>query len=299
MIKPPPLKSGDKVALVAPAKTLEKSYLQQAVETVGNFDVEVIRGNALDQQHFQFAGTDEQRLTDLQRVLDDEHIKAIFCLRGGHGTYRLLHKLNFTRFSRYPKWIIGFSDITYLHVRIQQIGFCSLHGAMPMNYARHNEETEPVNTIKQILQHEAITYDITPNPLNKTGQTQGIIVGGNLSVLYGLQATPYELDTTHKILFLEDVGESLYHIDRMMMNMLYSGKLDRLKGLVIGEFNQLKDEKKDYGMSAYEIIQEKVKPFNYPVLFGFPAGHMPRNLAFCLGSQIRMDVNDQSVKFIQ
>lgn len=299
MIKPPPLKSGDKVVLVAPAKTLEKQYLQQAVETVGNFDVNVIRGNALDQQHFQFAGTDEQRFRDLQSALDDEHIKAIFCLRGGHGTYRLLHKLNFTRFSRYPKWIIGFSDITYLHARVQQIGFCSLHGAMPMNYARHSEETEPIDRIKQLLQHETITYDIAPNPFNKTGQTQGVIVGGNLSVLYGLQATPYELDTTNKILFLEDVGESLYHIDRMMMNMFHSGKLDLLKGLVIGEFNQLKDEKKDYGMSAYEIIQEKVAAFNYPVLFGFPAGHIPRNLPVCMGSEATINVDHQSVQFIQ
>ncbi|NBC82700.1 MAG: LD-carboxypeptidase [Bacteroidetes bacterium] len=296
MIKPPPLKQGDKVALVAPAKTLEEDYLQKSIDAISSFDVEVIPGKSLYKQHFQFAGTDAERLHDLQSALDDQHVKAIFCLRGGHGTYRILPKLNFSRFLRHPKWIIGFSDITSLHNRVQQLGFCSVHGAMPMNFAKHPNETEPIEKIKQIMHHKNVEYYLPPHPVNRKGAGEGHIVGGNLSVLIGLQGTQFEIDTTNKILFLEDVGENLYHIDRMMMNMWHSGKLNYLKGLVIGEFNQLKDNKTDYGMDAYEIIHEKVATFDYPVIYGFPAGHIPHNLPLCLGNYVSMKVDNQKVQ---
>jgi len=289
MIAPPFLKKGDKVALVAPAKYLEPEALENAIKATRQLGYDVVEGKTLYLKHFQVAGNDNERASDLQYFMDNPDIKAIFCLRGGFGTYRLLPKLSFSGIMRYPKWVIGFSDITFLHTTLNKKGLCSMHASMPLNYAAHGLHHKPVTNLAGMLEGNPVKYEIPNHALNRPGNTEGRITGGNLSVLYGLQGTPYEMITTNRVLFLEDLNENLYHIDRMMTNLKLSGKLDRLKGLVVGAFTDIKDDKSTYGMDAYEIIREKVEEYQYPVIFDFPAGHIKNNMPICLGGTVKID----------
>lgn len=290
MITPEFLKPGDKVAIVATARKISVAEVEPAIKLLMSWGVEVITGDSLYETDRQFAGTDYQRTADFQSMLDNPEVKAILCARGGYGTVRIIDELDFTAFVKHPKWIVGYSDITVLHSHINNIyGIETLHATMPVNFPP--EGTLPaVEELKSILFGEAPDYKTSTGKLSRSGHAQGQVVGGNLSILYSLSGTPSALDTTGKILFIEDLDEYLYHIDRMMMNLKRSGKLENLAGLVVGGMTDMRDNTVPYGMNAEEIIAEAVKSYKYPVLFGFPAGHQKENMPLIMGREAVLDV---------
>ncbi|WP_442589685.1 S66 peptidase family protein [Pedobacter sp. AW31-3R] len=298
MIKQPPyLKKNDKIAIVCPAKKLKKS-IEPAIALLEEWGLKVIRGKTIEAGYHQFAGDDALRAADLQVFLDDPEIKAIIAGRGGYGTIRIIDLLDFTEFNKNPKWIVGFSDITVLLSHITgALQTQSIHGQMPSTF----EDATPASleALKNALFGEEITYTIPVHPLNRKGEAEGILVGGNLSILIAMEGSPSEMDYTDKILFLEDVGEYEYSIDRMLRLLKRSGKLSRLKGLIIGAFNEIKTEDIPFGQTAEQIIKEIVKEYAYPTCFNFPVGHITDNRAMILGKQVTLCVNDRFVKLIQ
>jgi muramoyltetrapeptide carboxypeptidase len=296
-IAPAYLKSGDKIAIVATARKVSREEIQPAIKLFTNWGLQVIIHDDLFAIDNQFAGDDAHRAKALQRYLDDPSIRAIICARGGYGTVRIIDQLDFTNFVAHPKWIIGYSDITVLHSHIYRYhGIQTLHAAMPINMQEFNADEESMLSLKQALFGNVLSYSFPSHPLNSKGEATGELVGGNLSVLYSLLGSPSDIDTTDKILFLEDLDEYMYHIDRMMMNMKRNGKLDRLKGLIIGGMNDMKDNTIPFGKTAEEIIHDQVKEFNYPVWFGFPAGHEKRNMAMKLGATASMLVQKETAE---
>ena len=253
---------------------------------------EVIVGNHAFNSFFQFSGTDQQRLNDLQTAFDDPYCKGVFCTRGGYGSIRIVDKLNLNGFMLNPKWLVGFSDITVLHCLLNSNGYASMHGVMPKLFFDEEGLSDNVNSLIAILRSGIINYSFEPESLNRGGITEGELVGGNLSLIYGLQGTPFELQTDDKILFLEDTGEHLYHIDRMMHNLRISGKLGKLRGLIIGDFSEIKDNEDPFGQNVQEIVSEVVRDFSFPVCFGFPGGHEKRNLALAFGLNWRFSVDE-------
>ncbi|MCK6650038.1 MAG: LD-carboxypeptidase, partial [Bacteroidia bacterium] len=222
-------------------------------------------------------------------MLDDTSIKAVISARGGYGTVRIIDKLNFSTFKKHPKWIIGYSDITVLHSHIHNMGIQTLHATMPINFKVNEEATE---TLRKSLFGEKIHYSFEPHALNKNGKAEGILVGGNLSLLYALCGSNSDIDTKGKILFIEDLDEYLYHIDRMMMNLKRSGKLSGLTGLIVGGMSDMKDNAVPFGKTAEAIILDAVKEYNYPVCFHFPCGHIDRNLAIILGKKVELTLEN-------
>jgi muramoyltetrapeptide carboxypeptidase len=287
MIIPPDLKSGDKIRIVSPAGKINEPRVRNAEEWLHNQGFKVELGKHVFKEYFQFAGTDDQRLIDLQIALDDPDTAAIVCSRGGYGTIRIIDQLDFTQFKKSPKWLVGFSDITILHACINNLGVTSIHGAMPNSFDPHNKNdgivTENLVSLIDLLTGEKASYKIKPEKLNKPGVALAELVGGNLSIICSLLGTKYELDTKGKILFLEDIDEYLYQTDRMMHQLKLAGKLENLAGLVVGDFTDMKDNESPFGLSIEEIILETVKEFDFPVCFGFPAGHDKKNLALLLG----------------
>jgi len=297
MITPKSLKEGDKIGMVAPARKIHISEIKSAVKVFERWGLEVVLAKNLFAQDRQFAGSDEQRAEDLQQMLDDETIKAIVCARGGYGTIRILPLLDFSKFMKSPKWVVGYSDITALHVFINQsLGVKSVHGIMPLNFPANGSENEAIKSLKKALWGETSIYTFEMHPFNKKGNISGEFVGGNLSVLYSIAGTKYDINTDWKILFLEDLDEYLYHIDRMMMNLKFSGKLEKLRGLVVGGMTGMNDNAIPFGKTAYEIIRDTVKEYNYPVFFGFPAGHIENNLSIIMGGAVEISSDESSVK---
>ncbi|MCX6277212.1 MAG: LD-carboxypeptidase [Bacteroidetes bacterium] len=291
MIRPASLKKGDKIAIVSPARSISFAEVHPAIRVFNGFDLEVALGSYIFSRHNQFAGTDERRLWDFQLMLDDDEIRAIICSRGGYGTVRIIDKLDFTRFCANPKWIVGYSDATILHAHIHQLfGIETLHAVMPVNIGK-NADAESVETMANALFGQHIAYNYPVSQLSRKGEADGILIGGNLSILYNLSCTVSSPDTAGKILFIEDVDEYLYHIDRMMINMKRSGKLSKLRGLIVGGMTGMKDNAIPFGKSANEIIAEAVKEYSYPVCYDFPAGHLDKNLALIMGRQVRLKVN--------
>ncbi|MBI4645273.1 MAG: LD-carboxypeptidase [Bacteroidia bacterium] len=294
MLIPPFLKKGDKIAIVSPAGKTEPSYITNAKILLEKLGYEVFLGKNVHSSYFQFAGTDSQRAADMQQMLDDASIKAILCSRGGYGTIRIIESLDFKKFRKAPKWIIGYSDITVLHTYLNKYTGClSIHGTMPKNFPKDLTINTSIESLHRILTGQTAYYEIQPHPLNRTGYAQGIIIGGNLSLLYSLNGTKYFPDTKDKILFIEDTGEYLYHLDRMMMNLKTGGKLDHLNGLIIGGMTDMKDNETPFGKNAEQIIADIVKEYKYPVCFGFPAGHCDTNLSFILGMRTFLIVEKQ------
>ena len=230
-------------------------------------------------------------------MLDDEEIKAVFCARGGYGTARLLDGIDLNAFARYPKWIAGFSDITALHSCIlMKTGKAVLHSAMPYTLRDAEGRDDPgLASLFGVLRGKFPHYKVSPDDLNRYGRGKGILLGGNLSVLYSLTGTAYQVPTKGAILFLEDVDEYLYHIDRMMLNLKMSGMLEQLNGLIVGGMTEMHDNNIPYGRNAYEIIRDAVEPYKFPVCFGFPAGHQNPNLAMVLGREVDLVVEAGSV----
>jgi len=291
---PPKLKKGDAIGIVAPASRVEKDYIEQTVKSLTQLGYEVISGENIFSEYNQFAGTDKQRLDDFQLALDNKNIKAIFCARGGYGSIRIADALDFSGFRRFPKWIVGFSDITVFHSLLNgKYQIPSIHAPMPVNFSSLYFQ-ENLQQLDSILKGEMPEVRINGNTLNRMGTYRGKLVGGNLSILYSLQSTSFEIDTKDSILFIEDVGEQLYHLDRMLNNLRLSRKLKDLKGLIVGGMTAMEDKKRPFGKSTYEIIGEAVKNYIFPVAFDFPAGHIDNNVPFLLGAEIELSVNSDN-----
>lgn len=292
-VTPPYLKKGDIVAITCPAKKLPVD-IDNAVKLLESWGLRVILGETVTAAWHQFAGTDKLRAADLQRFIDDNSVKAIFAARGGYGTIRIIDRLDFSNFRNHPKWIIGFSDITILHSHLQALYKTeSIHGQMPLTIPEGSEVS--LETLRKALFNEPFEYQYESQVKNRDGDASGILMGGNLTLLMMMGGSVSEQDYSGKILFLEDVGEYLYSIDRMMWNLKRAGKLTDLKGLIAGSFTELKDNDIPFGQTAEQIIMEHVKEYDFPVCFNFPAGHIADNRALIFGRQVNLNIEGQSV----
>lgn len=293
LIAPPYLKKGDTVAIACPAKKLP-APIDDAVRLLESWGLNVILGETVYASWNQFAGDDELRTTDLQRFIDDDSVKAIFAARGGYGTIRIIDSIDFAAFRKNPKWIVGFSDITVLHSHIHAVfNVQSIHGQMPLTIPDGTKVS--LETLRKALFNENVEYEFTSFAKNRSGSATGILTGGNLTLLLMMAGSVSEQNYNDKILFLEDVGEYFYSIDRMIINFKRAGILKNLKGLIIGGFTDLKDNDIPFGQTAEEIIMSHVKEFNYPVCFDFPAGHIEDNRALIFGREASLVVDGQSV----
>ncbi len=296
------LKPGDTIGITSPAGFITLAELQPALLKLKEWGFNAVIGNAIGKSDFTFGGTDEERLQDLQQMLNDKNIKAILCARGGYGSIRFVDKIDLTGFKKNPKWIIGFSDVTVLHSHINRnCNVASIHSKMCNSFPENWSLAEPVQkesieSIRQCLLGEKMVYSAVPNINNKSGLATGSLVGGNLKTLESLAGSSSDISTKNKILFVEDTGEYLYSIDRMFWNLKRSGKLSQLKALVIGGFKIKKDDAgEEFGKTLEEIVLEKVKEYNYPVCFDFPVGHQKNNFALKCGVQHSIVVNSISV----
>lgn len=293
MKTPPYLKKGDTVAITCPAKKLPHE-INDAVLLLESWGLKVILGKTVHASYHQFAGDDNLRTEDFQRFLDDESVKAIFAARGGYGTIRIIDQLDFSGFEGKPKWIIGFSDITVLHSHIYaSFDIPSIHGQMPLTIPDGTKES--LETLRKALFNEPFDYQYDSLTRNRPGNAKGVLIGGNLTLLMVMAGSVSEMDYSGKILFLEDVGEYLYSIDRMMWNLKRAGKLSKLKGLIVGGFTELKDNDIPFGQTAAEIIAEHVEDYDFPVCFEFPAGHIENNHALILGKRVNLNASEHSV----
>ncbi|HRW61993.1 MAG TPA: LD-carboxypeptidase [Bacteroidales bacterium] len=300
MITPGFLKKGDKIGIVAPARKILMPEIKASIKVFEAWGLKVELSKNLFAENKQFAGTEQQRAEDMQYMLDNPEIKAIICARGGYGTIKILELLDFSQFIKNPKWIVGYSDITALHALINnQFGVNTLHATMPLNFPTDGSENDAVKSLKNVLFGNNIQYRTEPHEFNRAGKAEGELIGGNLSVLYSIAGTKFDLDTNGKILILEDLDEYLYHIDRMMMNLKYSGKLENLKALLIGGMTEMKDNTVPFGKSAYEIIRDAVSEYSYPVCYDFPVGHLENNLTVVLGQNAEIEIEKSYCSFSQ
>ncbi len=289
------LKPGSKIRIVSPAGKIEEKDVLPAVKWLTEQGFEVELGKHVFANHFQFAGTDSERLEDMQIALDDPDTDAILCSRGGYGTVRIINSLDFSRFLQNPKWLVGFSDITVLHSCLHNRGVATLHGVMPRYFFNESGEmNESLESMINLLTGKEVEYVIPANKSNRTGRISGELTGGNFSIISSLQGTKCELDTSGKILLLEDLEEFLYHTDRMTHQLKLAGKLDNLAALVIGDFTDMKDNESPFGKTVQEILSEAVAEFDYPVCFGFPAGHDKKNLALTFGQTWDLSVTENN-----
>jgi muramoyltetrapeptide carboxypeptidase len=277
------LKAGDTIGITSPAGYISLESILPSVQLMESWGFKVVIGKAVGKKDFTYGGTDEERRIDFQTMLDNPEIKAVMCARGGYGFVRFIDQIDFKEFVRQPKWLIGFSDITVLHTHVNQnFGIATLHSKMCNSFPDDWTKAEPIqiSTIKQALSGEALTYAAPGALSNRFGRAEGLLVGGNLSIIETLAGTSSDLDTKDKILFVEDTSEQLYSIDRMFWNLKRTGKLARLAGLIIGGFKLKPDAiGEEFGQSVYQIVTEKVKEYNYPVCFDFPVGHQRDNFA--------------------
>jgi muramoyltetrapeptide carboxypeptidase len=287
------LNKGDKVGIIATARKISKAEILPAAELLTKWGLEVVFGKHLFNENNQFAGTDEARAFDLQAMLDDDTVKAIIIARGGYGTVRIIDKIDFTNFIKQPKWIVGYSDVTVLHSHVHTLNIETIHATMPINFFKNEQATE---SLYSALFGKKLRYNVSPSSLNRLGQTQATLVGGNLSLIYSLMGSNSEVDTAGKILFIEDLDEYLYHVDRMMMTLKRAGKLTHLAGLIVGGMTDMKDNTIPFGKTAEELIFDAVKEYQYPVCFDFSAGHIDKNMALFLGRTISLEVKANEVK---
>jgi muramoyltetrapeptide carboxypeptidase len=296
---PPYLKKGDTIGITCPAGFITLEDIQPSIIKMKEWGFEIKIGSTVGKKDFTFGGTDEERLQDLQQMLDDATIKAIMCARGGYGAVRIIDQLDFKKFVTKPKWIIGFSDITIIHSHLNKnFGIASIHSKMCNSFPKDWSKAEPVqiatiNSIQQCLAGEKMTYTATPNEKNKTGKATGILIGGNLKTLETLAGSKSDIITDGKILFVEDTGEYLYSIDRMFWNLKRSGKLSKLKALIVGGFKvkPAEDPADEFGLNLFEIVSAVVKEYNYPVCFDFPVGHQKNNFALKCGVRHTLSVS--------
>lgn len=285
------LKSGSKVAIAAPARKMSREQMQCAIDWLMEKGFTPVYDDRLFAEYHIFAGDDDFRAAVLQEYLDDENIEAIWLSKGGYGSIRIIDKLDFTKFLQHPKWIIGFSDTTVFHGKLSRLGCPSLHACMPFCFDMKTLEAK--QSLFDVLTGKPLHYEFSAHPLNRLGKIEGEIVGGNLSVLYGMIGSNSFPETDGKILFIEDVDEYIYHIDRMMHGLKRAGKLEHLKGLVVGGLTKIHDNEEPFGMSVEEVIAEAVSDHDYPVCFGFPAGHFDNNCAVVLCKDISVEVTEK------
>ncbi len=291
MMKTPEyIRQGDRIALVAPAGRIDREVVRKASETLRSWGLEVEIGKHVFDDHYQYSATDPDRLADLQKALDDPAVKAVLCARGGYGTIRIIDRIDFKQFGKHPKWIIGFSDITALHAHVNgRLGTESIHGGMAAGIAGGGTAAE---SLRAALTGERLHYSLATHALSKKGQAKGMLVGGNLAIIAALAGSPSELQTDGRILFIEEVGEHLYRIDRMMWALRRAGKLEHLAGLIVGGMTGIPDSPDEFGQDAFGIIREHIEAYDFPACFGFPAGHQEDNRALVLGRTIALEVGD-------
>ena len=290
MIQPSYLQKGDTVAIVSTARKISSDTIIPAIKLLEKWGLHVIIGETIGSEENQFSGSDEKRIADFQQMLDNPKVKAIWCARGGYGTVRLIDKLDFSEFKKHPKWIVGYSDITVLHSHIHNFGIETLHATMPINL--ENNSQQALESLKKSLFGKNLSYEIPADEKNKSGNASGELVGGNLSVLYSLLGSNSSTKTDGKILFIEDLDEYLYHIDRMFINLKRNGYFENLKGLVVGGMTNMHDNEIPFGKTAEKIILDCVSEYDFPVVFNFPAGHLDDNRALILGRKVTLDVGE-------
>lgn len=292
MFFPPYLTPGDKVGIVAPAGPIDYPHdIQEGLNVLSDWGLKIVEGKSPALRHFQFAGTDQERLLDFQTMLDDPEIKAIWAVRGGYGSSRIIDRIDFTGFLKKTKWLIGFSDITLLLTHLLKMGIASIHGPM-VKHLGMEEGKEATEAVRRILWGESVQYTLKPHHYNRYGQAQGSMVGGNLCLFTHTLGSISEIDTAGKILFLEDVGEPLYNLDRMLWQLRRAGKLSNLAGLMVGHFTELKGSADSFGEDSDEIIYHHIQDFTYPVAFNLQVGHVPDNRPLILGKLARLTVEE-------
>lgn len=294
MIIPPFLKAGDTVALVCTARKFFPEDAKPAIDLLESWGLNVKLGTTIGLDNFQLGGTDSERAADFQAQLDDENVKAIWCARGGYGTVRIIDSLDFTNFKQHPKWIMGFSDVTVLHSQLNVERVASLHSIMPFTVPTAPEEVK--ETLRQALFGETISYLIPSKSYDVNGTASGELVGGNISILYSLLGSKSAIDTKDKILFIEDLDEYLYHIDRMMYNLKRNGYFENVKGIIVGSMTDMHDNEIPFGQNEVQIITEIAKENRIPIAFQFPAGHQSDNRTLILGKQVAFEVNEKEIK---
>lgn len=295
MLVPPPLHPGDTIAIIPTARAITLEELQAGIALAESWGLRVRLGAGVGRKHYQQAGSAAERAADLQAALMDDAVKAVWCARGGYGTVHLLELVDFSPLLQNPKWIIGFSDVTVLHSALNRLGLGTLHAQMPFHIA--GKSGHCTDSLRNALFGRPDALGPVPtHPLDRLGQAEGVLVGGNLSILYSLRGTPYDLDTAGKILFIEDLDELLYHVDRMVMNLKLGGLFERLAGLVVGQMSAMRDKDPldPFGLDAASIIARAVEGKTYPVCYGFPAGHAADNRALVLGQKAKLNVAPES-----
>ena len=294
MIIPQFLKAGDTVAIVCTARKFFPEDAKPAIDLLESWGLKVNLGNTIGLNNCQLGGTDNERAADFQVQLDDENVKAIWCARGGYGTVRIIDALDFTKFKKRPKWIMGFSDVTVLHSQLNIERVASLHSIMPFTVPNAPEEVK--DTLRKALFGETISYSIPSKSYDVKGTASGELVGGNISILYSLLGSKSAIDTKNKILFIEDLDEYLYHIDRMMYNLKRNGYFENVKGIIVGSMADMHDNEIPFGQNEVQIITEIAKENRIPIAFQFPAGHQSDNRTLILGQQVAFEVNEKEVK---
>ena len=291
-----PLKKGDKVGIVATARKFSLAELEPALDLLQKWGLTYKIGKTIgtsDLEYPQLGGNDVFRASDFQEMLNDPEVKAIWCARGGYGTVRMFDYIDWSAFEKQPKWIIGFSDVTVMHCEIQNRGYASLHAPMPVQIP--TTTSEAIAFLEKALFENTQRFELAPHPLNHLGKAEGKIVGGNLSILYSLLGSPTALKTESCILYIEDLDEYLYHIDRMMMNLKRNGSFDKIKGVIVGGMTQMKDHNIPWGKNVYEIIDSYFTEMKIPVCFEFPSGHIDNNHALILGKKAIFTVQSTRV----
>lgn len=300
MIKIPPyLKKGDTIGITCPAGYMAAAKAQTCIETLQSWGFEVMVGKTLGSRSKNyFSANDETRSNEMQAMLDDENIHAILCCRGGYGVTRIIDGLDFTRFKKNPKWIIGFSDITVLHAHLySRIKVASMHA--PMAAAFNEGENKYILALQKALTGKKAKYDCAAHPFNKAGIAKAELVGGNLSLLVHLIGTPSDIKTKDKLLFIEDIGEHIYNIDRMLYQLKRSGKLDNLAGLVVGGFTDMHDTERPFGKKVYKLIKEITNGYDYPVCFNFPVSHNKENYALKIGVRYTLTISKNKTRLTE
>ena len=294
MIKPNNLKEGDKVGILSTARKIKLTEIQFGIDFLRSLKLEPVIGHTIGMEDDQYAGSDYQRQDDLQKMFNDTSIKAVWCARGGYGTVRIIDNIDFYKFVKNPKWLMGYSDVTVLHSHIHKLGVQTLHSIMP--YGLDNNTEAAKNSFINAIFGKKVNYTIDKSPLNRLGEGIGEVVGGNISILYSLCGSSSAITTDGKILFIEDLDEYLYHVDRMMVNLKRNHMLKNLKGLIVGGLTKMHDNTIPFGKNAQEIILDAIKDYEYPVCFDFPAGHLEDNRTLVLGAVATLKVTSQNVE---
>lgn len=299
MVTPDFLTPGDKIGLIAPARFITAEQLQPALKLIESWNLVPVLAPNILQPHHQFAGPDSVRAQGMQQLLDDPEIKALWSVRGGYGSIRLLEHLDFSKFKRNPKWLLGYSDVTVFHNVLQNLGIASIHATMPIDLAELptalGNHQNALEALKQILFGSTPELEFATTASNRSGSGRAALTGGNLSMLYSMCGSPYQVPTSGKILVIEDLDEYLYHIDRMLRNLKNNGLLADLSGLIVGGFTKIHDNSIPFGNTVKEIILDLVKPYDYPVAFDAPTGHIHNNYPLIFGQQANFQVTPRAV----